>query len=142
MVFYEEFRMKCTLEYLQLHVKAVDNILTKQKIDIYAIKGLNDQLKQRLDIALDTELLYKIASIVFFDRQENIEDYDYNYNAKKIERFKKMPGFFLQQSLMTLLPVLKDSDLNLAAYSTVVESLNRVHLENLSKALPELKTGK
>src|SRR3712207_2062528 len=55
MVFYEEFRMKCTLEYLQKHVQAVDTILKKKSIDIYAIKSLNDQMKQRLDIALDTE---------------------------------------------------------------------------------------
>lgn len=138
-VYYEELRMKCTLEFLKLHTEAVDNILMGQKIDVYAIKKLNDQLKQRLDIALDTELLYKIASIVFFDKAENIEDYDFNYNAKKVELWKKHKAndFFLQQPLQELLPVLKDFPGNFQMYSQVVQKLNSLHLESLLQHLPE-----
>lgn len=141
MVFYEEMRMKCTLEYLHLHAEAVDNILTQDKINIFEIKKLNEQLKQRLNLAVDTEMLYKIASIVFFDKNENVEDYDYAYNAKKIQHWKKevAESFFLQQPLQELLPVLKDFDGNFQMFSQVVEEMNQLHLENLLQNLPVAK---
>jgi hypothetical protein len=142
-VFYEEIRCKCTMDFLKLHTEAIDNILTKPKINIFEIKKLNDQLKQRLDLALDTELAYKIASVVFFDKKENVTDYDYNYNAKKIAFWKANSGvqdFFLQQPLIELLPVLKDMQGNLAMYSQTVEKLNSLHLDSLLRNLPQSRT--
>jgi hypothetical protein len=137
-VFYEEMRMKVSMEYLKEHVKAVDHQLLKPNINIYNIKKLNDQLFQRLDIALDMELVYKIASIVFFTADENVNDYDFAYNAKKVEHWKKYGGtdFFLQKPLVELLPVLKDTKTNLRHYIQMQEQLNQIHLETLLELLP------
>lgn len=142
MVFYEEMSMKCSLDYLQKHVEAVDNILTKPQINIFDIKKLNDQLKQRLDIAIETELVYKIASIVFFDDKEDIRDYDFSYNAKKIAHWKKheADAFFLLKPVQELVPALKDLNGNLQKYSQVVRELNALHLENISPHLQPAKT--
>jgi hypothetical protein len=143
MVFYEEMKMKCSLEYLKMHTEAVDNILTaKDKIDIFDLKKLNDQLKQRLDIALETELVYKIASIVFFDSKEDVRDYDFSYNAKKIAHWKKhhADAFFLLKPVQELVPALKDMSGNLQQYSQVVRELNALHLENISPHLLPAKT--
>jgi hypothetical protein len=144
MVFHEEMRMKCSLEYLEKHTEAVDNILTSQKINIYNLKLLNDQLKQRLEIALETELAYKLASIVFFDKKEDIRDYDFEYNSRKIEHWKKLgaDAFFLLQPLQQLLPFLKDANENLNLYSDMVEKLNRLHWGNLSKLSQKRKIQK
>jgi hypothetical protein len=142
-VFYQEIQMKCTVDFLKLHTEAIDNILTKPRINIFEIKKLNDQLKQRLDLAIDTELAYKIASVVFFDKKENVTDYDYNYNAKKIAFWKANSGvqdFFLQQPLIELLPVLKDMQGNLSMYSRVVEQLNSLHLDTLLRNLQQSRT--
>ena len=140
MVFYEEVRMKCTPEYLNLHCQAIDEILGKDKIDIFNIKKLNDQMKQRLDMALDTDLVYKLATVVFFDLKENIEDYDFDYNRKKADVFRKHPSFFLLKPLQELLPVLTHIDENLEKYSQVVNQLNQVHLETLLQNLPAKQT--
>lgn len=141
LVFYEELRMKCTLDFLKLHTEAIDNILLQKVINVFEVKKLNDQLKQRLDLALETELLYKIASIVFFPKDENIEDYDYAFNAKKVEYWKQHKGsdFFLQQPLQELIPVLKDFEGNFQMYSQMVEQLNQTHLESLLLNLPDEK---
>jgi hypothetical protein len=145
-VFYEEMRCKCTVDFLKLHTEAIDNLLLPKpgkSINVYEIKKLNDQLKQRLDLALDIELAYKIASVVFFDKKENVTDYDYNYNAKKIAFWKANSGvqdFFLQQPLIELLPVLKDMQGNLSMYSLVVEKLNSLHLDTLLANLPQSRT--
>jgi hypothetical protein len=141
-VFFEEMKMKCTVDFLKLHVEAVDNLVRSTKIDIFEIKKLNDQLKQRLDLALDHELIYKLASIVFFDKKENIEDFDFGYNAKKIQHWKKhlANDFFLLQPLQELVPVLKDIEGNFQMYSQVVQELNQLHLDNLLSALPIERT--
>jgi hypothetical protein len=141
MVFHEEMRMKCSLEYLQLHCEAVDNILLNKKINIFDIKKLNDQLKQRLDIAIETELIYKLASVVFFDKKEDIKDYDFTYNMQKIRHWKKYNAndFFLLRPLQQLMPSLNNVAVNLQMYSTVVEKLNAMHLENLLPHLPQEK---
>lgn len=142
MVFYEEMKMKCTLQYLKYHCEAVDNILTASKIDVYKLKALNDQMQMRLNMALDTELIYKLSSVVFFDENENVSDYDFEYNKKKIERFKNSPSadFFLLAPVQELLPVLKDLGENLRKYSQAVEIINQTHLDNLLQSLPEDKT--
>jgi hypothetical protein len=139
MVFYEEIRMKCTMEYLKMHTDAIENILSKTKIDVFEIKKLNDQMKQRLNMAVDTDLVYKLASVVFFDKNENIEEYDFAYNKKKIDLFKQHPSFFLLKPLQELLPVLKDIGENLLKYSKVVTQLNKIHLDVLSSNLPVSK---
>jgi len=140
MVFYSEMQMKCSLEYLKLHTEAMDNILLNNKgsINIYDIKKLNDQLKQRLEIALEMELVYKIASVVFFPKNENITDYDFGFNARKVAHWKKYGGadFFLFQPLQELLPVLKDMSGNLRNYMEVQQKVNKLHLENLLQLLP------
>ena len=144
MVFYEEMRCKCTLEYIKLHCEAIDNILIQNKINVFDIKRLNDQMKERTELALDTELIYKLASIVFFDKNENTTDYDFAYNLKKIENWKNggAGAFFLLKPVQELLPALKDIDENLLKYSQVVEELNQQHWENILHRLPPQKTGK
>src|SRR6478609_2225455 len=145
MVFYEELRMKCTLEYLKLHHEAVNNILSKPGIDIFKIKKLNDQLGERLEIAVETEIIYKLASVVFFDKKENVHDYDYTYNEKKILHWKKhltYELFFSLKPLTDYLPFLRDANVNFNMCSTMVEELNSIHLESLLKVLPDERITK
>ncbi len=138
LVYYSEMEMKCDIEFLKWHVEAVDNILLQDKINIFDLKKLNDQIKQRLLIAVDFEHLYKIASVIYFDKDENYEDYDFGYNARKINNWKKHDGiaFFLREPLLTLFPFLKDTEQNLKTYGTVVQKLNVNHLENILSLLP------
>ena len=132
---YEETRMKCSVEYLQKHIEVTRNLLHSDKIDIFRINQLNEQLNERVNFALDTDLIYKLASVVFFDENENPSIYDSEYSKKKIEFWKKhkeTADFFLQQPMTELLPYLKSVDFNLNEYSEAIEELNRVHLEILS----------
>ena len=132
---YEETRMKCSREYLTKHVDAIRSLLHEKKIDIYKINALNEQMSQRLDFSLDTDLLYKLASVVYFDKNENPAIYEPDYCAKKIEHRKKHKGtkdFFLQKPLQELIPFLKSVDFDLETYSQAIEQINEIHLENLS----------
>lgn len=134
-VFYEEARMKITYEYLIEHTKAIKKIYSKPKIDIFKANELNDILIERLTWHFDTEILYKLASIVYFEKSENPTTYDFKYNAEKIEFWKKhktIEDFFLQTPLLELLPYLKDLDMNLTTYSEITKAMNQEHLEKVS----------
>jgi hypothetical protein len=133
--FYEEARMKITYEYLEEHVKAVDKLLKSQKIDIFKVKALNDVLAERLKWFTDTEILYKLASIVFFEKGEDPRTYDFKFNAEKIEfwkQHKSINDFFLSTPLLELMPFLKELEMNLETYSLIAKELSQVHLDMVS----------
>lgn len=134
-VFYEEARMKMDLEYVKKHTQAIDEILMATKINIFEIKALNDQMKERINMPFDVALLYKLASIVYFDRHENPKTYDYRYNSKKIARWKEgdlANSFFFQAPLLDLMPFLRDAEKNFQEYSEINRLVNKLHSEKLS----------
>ncbi len=138
MVFYTEMQMKTTFEYLEYHTQATESILMKDRINIFDIKKLNDQLKERLTIAADIELMLKVASIIIVDENEDIMDYDFDYNAKKIAYWKKHQGmdFFLNAPIQELFPILKDMNGSLEMYSKVLEQKNAIDMDSLLQHLP------
>jgi hypothetical protein len=129
---YEETRMKCSREYLMEHCSAVSEILRNPKtVDIFRINELNEQMKSRLELTMDVDLLYKLASVAFFDKNENPVLYDAEYNVKKIAFWKKHKGvadFFLQKPVAELMPFIRNSNIDLDAYSVLNEKLNELHL--------------
>lgn len=134
---YEELRMKCDRDYLLQHTELIDDLLSKSITldEISRIKAANNQLKERLNWIVIPDQAYKLASIVFFDANEDPVNYDYKYAQEKIERWKQnedVSSFFLQQRVSKLMPFLKGYDGNFLHYSKLVEEANRNHLKNLS----------
>ena len=131
---YNELDMRCSRDYLLKHQQAIDSILKSREVDIFKIKQLNDQLNQRLNLITDIDLMYKLASVAFFDENENPESYDYAYNEKKIKFWKENTGvadFFLSLPVMKLMPFLTDVDIDLDSYSILNDELNQIHLDLL-----------
>lgn len=135
MTFYTELQMRCDYDYLQKHVEAVDTVLTSNRVDIYKLKTYNDYLKDRLTWIVDTDLVYKLASVVYFDETENALDYDFEYCQKKIEFWKKhlpVNDFFLSAPISELVPFLKNADINLDEYSRVTKMVKALQSRNIS----------
>ena len=131
---YNELDMRCSRGYLLKHVEAVTNILRQAEIDVFKINALNEQMRQRLQLVTDVELLYRLASVVFFDKNENPNLYEQDYCEKKIAHWKAHKGvadFFLQQPIQTLIPSLQNVDIDLDEYTKLNEELNKLHLEKL-----------
>jgi hypothetical protein len=129
---YEETRMNCNREYLEAHAEAMHDLLHSNKVDIYKINQLNEQMKERLNISFNTSLLYKLASVVFFDKKENPSLYEPEYCEKKIAFWKEHKGvtdFFLQKPLVDLIPFLQNVDFDLETYSEMIDKLDKIHLE-------------
>lgn len=140
---YNELDMRCTRGYLQKHSEAVANLLNKTPFKtntLLELMKLNNQLKERLDWIYDTDIVYKLASVVYFDETENPEDYDWVYCQRKIDKWKKestVTNFFLSMPIKELIPFLGDFELNFQDYSQAQLNEASLHLENISINLLE-----
>ncbi|PCJ57944.1 MAG: hypothetical protein COA65_08775 [Rhodospirillaceae bacterium] len=133
--YYNELSMRCSREYLKEHTKAMDAILSSKGINIQEVSQLNLQLKERIDMIHESDMIYKIASVIIFDTTENPHDYDYKYGQEKIARFKKASeknAFFLIKlfKITVGLPGISDSDLLM--YMEVGSKINQEHLDVIS----------
>jgi len=143
LVYYKEMDMNCDRSFIQAHTMAFDNALTKATITIdtlIELKKLNDQLKQRLELPKEPDLMYKLASVVYFDQYENPEVYEFKYGENKIKAWKKntsLTDFFLSKPLVELIPYLKFAGENLQQFSTMTERTSKSHLENISAMLSD-----
>ncbi len=139
---YQEFKNKTDDVFLKAHVAAVDNILLKNPINIFEIKKLNEQLKERLQMALPPpRMVALLASVYYFDSSENPYKYDRTYAEKKIEKWKAEKitveddevgyDFFLLKPIQSLLPSLDLSDSDLQNYLTIAEMIDKTHLDTI-----------
>lgn len=139
---YNEVGMRCSREFLIKYADAIDKQLHQQKIDIFTIEKLNSMLKQRLTMTTDTDLLYKLASVVYFDKTENPNVYEPAYAEKKIAKWRKDKGvrdFFMQRPLLELMPSLANVDTDLDIYSEMCSELNKIHSECIRLANSQSK---
>lgn len=135
--FYQEMQQRVDREYLLAHTKAMSDKKKKGQLTIQDITDIfqwNDQLAERLNWIMDSDLIYKLASVVYFDENEDPRVYDFDYNRKKIDIWKRnmsIGDFFLSRPILELAPYLKDSGVNLEEYTKMAEAIKAQHLANL-----------
>ena len=128
---YTEMEMNCTKDYLQSHCKAMEKVLSDpKKINLQIIMQLNVNLKERLELMPFPDFIYKLASVIFFDKTESLYSYDYDYNAKKIATWKAAGGtldFFSKTPLSALIPQLNMPERDTQTYLTVSKAVEEIH---------------
>lgn len=136
---YTELEMKVDKEYLELHTRAMEKLLSDpKKINVMYIAQLNLNLKERLELMPLPDFVYKLASVIFFDETESPYSYDFVYNKKKIEQWKKSPetlDFFLSRLASELIPSLKPVTANTNTFFQVAEQIAGIHRTDLTKIL-------
>jgi hypothetical protein len=143
--YYKELSMGCTREFLLAHTEAVDKILRDaKKIDIIEVAKLNLQLKERLEMVIDSLTPYKVAAVIFFDKTEDPYSFDYDYAMKKIERWKKeeVASFFLQTPLKSLIPSSLLLEENFQNYMKVAKEVDKVHYKDILDVTSQLLSEK
>lgn len=131
---YNEVEMRCDRKFLKKYTDVVADLLREKTIDIYKLNALNEMLQQRLSLTCDVDLMYKLASVVFFDKKENPLVYEQSYAEKKIEKWKKdmsVNAFFLQMPLKELIPFSTSAEIDLDTYSKLNEEINALHSQLL-----------
>lgn len=138
---YNEMEMKADKRYLEMHVQAMDKILSDpKKINLTHVVRLNMNLKERLELAVLPDFIYKLASVIFFDKTESPYSYDYDYNEKKIKAWKEDKdtlGFFLQMPLKDLIPSWNLEQGNISMYLGVADQVAKIHQLHLTDILSE-----
>jgi hypothetical protein len=136
---YTEMEMKCDKEYLELHTTAMEKLLSDpKKINISYIVQINMNLKERLELMPLPDFVYKLASVIFFDKTESPYSYSFEYNKKKIEQWKKSGDtldFFLSRLSSELIPSLRPATGNSNTFFRVAEQIAGIHLTDLTKIL-------
>lgn len=142
--FYNELQMRVSKEYLGLYLQTMKAILGDPKgINVSEIAILTNQLAERTEFIIDSDILYKLASVMYFDDTENPYRYDFTYGIKKINKWKRdrdIEDFFLNTPLRDFIPFLDTLEKDLATYLRVTDQLKSQQLKTISAILS--KRGK
>lgn len=137
---YSELQMRCTADYLRKHIAATEMLLNPadRKIKINELAIINNNLKERLNLAPFPDHIYKLASVIFFDETESPFGYDFEYNKKKIELWKRDPeilNFFLTMKFSDLMPFGSMSKQHAQNYFSMTELIDKNHQQKLRDIL-------
>jgi hypothetical protein len=113
-----ELSQKIDNKYLEAYFEAVLDAINKGNLTDVAY--LTKLAKQRQDNITILDSWYKIASVLYFDENENPYHYDYEYSEKKIANWKRhggAMGFFMQTHLNGLATFLSFSEKDMQDYS-------------------------
>lgn len=140
---YEELRMRCTADYLRLHIEATRQLLNPAngKIRLTELAIINNNLQERLNLAPFPDHIYKLASVVFFDDTESPFSYDFVYNQKKIAEWKKdgeILNFFLTMQFSDLMPFGSMSKEHVQNYFATTELIDQIHQAKLQGVLSKI----
>ena len=136
---YNEMDMRCDKAYLQDFLTAMKKVIDNQKkIQLTIMAQLINNMEERLNLIVLPEFIYKLASVVFFDESESPYTYDWEYNEKKMERWKKEGAtldFFFATPLVDLIPSLKSQKSVSPIYLGIAEKVAKIHREHLTSVL-------
>lgn len=136
MMFMEELMMRCDVEYLKNYVLAVRAIFSDpKKIDVLKLATLTNQLDERVHfLAAVPEHVYKLATVVFFTKDESPIKYDQVLGQQHVEQWMNTPGmydFFLQTPLVQLVPSLALPETSSKSFLEVQQIINDFHLREV-----------
>lgn len=145
--FSKEVDMRMSLEILKNYVKDFKDLLNgsgpKKVIQIGELWKLVLNLESRIALAFEPDTVERLASVVYFDGDEDLSTFDRKYGAKKIENWKKynVRDFFLTKPMGELLGLRNTSVESLGDYiqeaNLIIQDLmadqQKLSLENLSE---------
>jgi len=125
---YEEWNMRLQKEHLQMFIERFDEIVNDPKqIKVSELWKIVGMLKERLDFVVPTtDLIYKFASVAFFDKNESPYSYDPEYAKEKIKRWKEagdVNDFFIVMQLKDIVPLPTLSEQDLAICLSVIDKV-------------------
>ena len=139
---YLEFENRVDKVYLKGLFASCLELMNKGKLIEAASAILKAQ--ERLTHITYVDGLYRLASVKFFDKNENVYKYDYEYNEKKIALWKKhnIDSFFLKIPIKDLIPSLDLLQENLARIGELETEVLLNHLKSFSQNLSKDEKNK
>ena len=112
----------------------INLLMDKKKKDdkkLYEVGVMASRLKEQMEMSVSLLRQLKLATVVYFDEQENPLDYQYPYNKQKLDHWMKhndVEGFFLNLPEYAYLPSLTEYSQNFPTYlqAETLQSLNNL----------------
>lgn len=126
-------------------IGAITNPKLSSEKKLFEIGILAHRLKEQMELSFSLVRQLKLATVMYFDEQENPLDYQYPYNKKKMDHWMKhndVAGFFLNLPHYLLSPSLSELTQNFPSFLQA-ESLNLTNLlKHITGLLPSSDTNK
>ena len=136
---YDEWNRRATPEYLKLHYTANRNMYNSRTIELSELIRANEDLGQRLNFVIPTEdIIWKMCSVMFFDKSESPYRYDPEYAKTKIAKWKKSEkvyDFFLYLRTNQLIPLPETSEEDFNLFLKAVNQYSQSQLDFLLSKL-------
>jgi len=134
---YEEWNMRITTEVLDQFIEKMEKIVNDPKtIKISEIVTLINLLKERRTFIIpSSEIIYKFASVAFFDKNESPYSYDPEYAKEKIKLWKEaadVNDFFIVTQLKDMLPLPTLSEADLEICLSMIDKISEHQLLKVS----------
>jgi len=140
MAIYEKWAMRTSPEFMTAWLTALENTINANPIKITEVADMINVMRERINFAIPTEsIIWELAAVAFFDRNESPYRYDPEYAKDKIARWKEdegLPAFFFKTPLKDMVSFPDLSESGLETYLKAVEAVSGKQLEKvLSKVL-------
>lgn len=127
LAFMEEFNLRMTLETLNKYLAELRKALEggQGQVKIGRAWELIFSMEGRTKLAFEPETVKRLASVTYFDENEDLSDYDRSYNDQKIARWDnaKDLAFFLKTPIKDLCGINGISQTDLAEYMRLAEGI-------------------
>ena len=142
MAIYEKWSMRTTPEFMGGWLQALENTINANPIKITEVAEMINVMRERINFAIPTEsIIWELASVAFFDRNESPYRYDPEYAKDKIARWKGdigLPAFFFKTPLRDMVSL---PDLSEDGFKNYLKATEAVHGKQLEKVLSKLSSG-
>ena len=129
--FVTEFDMRIDADILKKSIQ--DCLKYSNEGNFTKVIGILNLLEEHTNMLISIEASYRLASCVYFWKDENLKDYDFEIGDEKITLFKQMgfESFFLSKPMNNFVPQIDLSAQDLRAFSQYEKELKKL----LSKQL-------
>lgn len=139
--YYREMMMGVDREFLDTFAKTMRELLNMGKLgDAFS---LVQKLGERNEAVFEPDMVYKLASCLYFDASEDPYDYDPDYALEKVARWKKEPveRFFLSLPHNELIPSTEQFGTDTQSYVEGM-GLKKSELYRIMLGISETNPGK
>ena len=132
-----EVSQKLTKERLIAFLDAIEATINSPTVQLVEVMKLTIALRERVEMIMEPESLYKLSSVVYFTEEENPNDYSQTKSYEHIKLFKKCSetSFFLSQPIKKCMPQHNLSDEDLIKYLEIAKKINLKEFENIGTIL-------
>lgn len=138
--FLKEQELRMDLKTLHEYVHRIKLALTatNNKIDLNTVFRTLMQMESRIELAFEVDTTYRLASVMYFDDQEDLYTYDKSHNDKKVKTWKecRVVDFFYTRPMSEFLGLSNSSPEDLQRFIEDQTELLKILTEEPTSETP------